>query len=153
MAEMGSVTDIRVGIFFVHRKDDMLRMIVDPKITNLICREPPYTALPGTSNLAEMECLPSQQLTFASGDVDCCYFQYRLPTAMRSLFGLPMVEKRFFDPDLQRLPEIAVLHAQDMVPLRLIVTPMGWAWSVFFVQLGQTNWFSLVLPQASWMSN
>ena len=91
MAEMGSATDIRVGIFFVHRKDDKLRMIVDPKITNLICRDPPYTALPGTSNLAEMECLPSQQLTFASGDVDCCYFQYRLPPAMRSLFGLPMV--------------------------------------------------------------
>ena len=40
-----------------------------------------------------------------------------------------------------------------MVPLRFIVTPMGWAWSVFFVQLGQTNWLSPVLPPASWMSN
>ena len=41
----------------------------------------------------------------------------------------------------------------DMSFFRLAVLPMGWAWSVFMVQLAQRNALSVVLPSAPWVFN
>ena len=153
MIELGSDSDIPCGIFFVRRKEGLLRMIADPKLANEICSTPPYTPLPGSSSLGELECAPGEELWFASGDVDCCYFQYTLPPAVRALFGLPGVEFRYLDADVQLEPAFAFFARTALVPFRLRVPPMGWAWSVFLMQVGQHHVLRDKLGDAPWMVN
>ena len=90
LTEVGDVgRDLCMGIFFVKEKDDLIRMIVSPAITNLVCRTPPYTPLLSSSALADLQAQPGCTLHKASGDVDCCFFQYLAPESLRWLFGLP----------------------------------------------------------------
>ena len=75
LTEVGDVgRDLCMGIFFVKRKDGLIRMIVSPAITNLVCHTPPYTPLPSSAALADLQVQPGCTLHKASGDVDCCFF-------------------------------------------------------------------------------
>ena len=60
--------DVCMGMFFVKRKDELIRMIVSPEISNRLCEDPPYCPLPSTASLAELNVAPGETLTKASGD-------------------------------------------------------------------------------------
>ena len=86
--------DVCMGMFFVKRKDDLIRMIVSPDVSNKLCEAPPYCPLPSSSALAELSVEPGEKLYKASGDVDTCFFQYSAPPKLRWLFGLPGICKK-----------------------------------------------------------
>ena len=44
-----------VGLFFVHKKNDMIRLIVDARSTNLKCQAPPRTSLGTIAALSEVD--------------------------------------------------------------------------------------------------
>ena len=60
----------RCSIFFVRRKDARLRLIFDPRTANCKCEDPPHTALPSPSSLAQLETHELGPLEFASGDIE-----------------------------------------------------------------------------------
>ena len=52
--------DSYVGLFFVHKKDGSLRLIVDARSTNLKCKPPPRVALGTVAALAEVDLSPEE---------------------------------------------------------------------------------------------
>ena len=153
MCELGADADVVTGLFCVERKDGLLRLIVDPKISNIICKPPPYTSLPGGASLRDMEVPVGSQCSMSSGDVDCCFFQYRMPVSLRHLFGLPSVKKKFLRPEWRHHERFSHLSDEDVVPLRLTIVPMGWSWSVFLIQLGQPALLEGCEHEATWLIN
>lgn len=74
----------------------------------------------------------------ASGDVDTCFFQYKLPPGLRYLLGLPGIKKRYLRADWRYHPMFADYGLDDSIFLRLTIVPIEWYWSVFFLQVGQS---------------
>ena len=153
MCELGRSSDVKVGVFVVARKDGLQRLIVDPKITNLLFKTPPYTALPSPASLAAMQCSSGADVHVRSGDVETCFFQYKLPASLRSYFGLPSVKLKFLRKSVRMHPSLAGYGPEDEVDFRLTITPMGWSWSVFLVQLGQADFLDDTVADSDWLLN
>ena len=118
-------------VFFVQRKDAMVRLIVDPGPANDICEVPPHTRLPSVANLGTMEVPPGKRAYFRSGDVDCCFFQYELPEWARALFVMPSIHPRFLPKRVRKFSGLK--HGNNPAYFRFKVVPMGWSWSVYLV--------------------
>ena len=59
----------RVGIFFVCKKDGRIRLIVDARAVNALCKEPPRTELASTAAVVELETIPSNEYTNADNNM------------------------------------------------------------------------------------
>lgn len=124
-------SDSCVTPFFVARKDGRLRLIFDTRGANEGFAPPPYTALAGPQALANAE-LPSGQRLFKSqGDVECCFYQFGIPSWLARRFGLPTVPLGCLPPWLRRL---APKSSSSVAAFRLKVVPMGWSWAAFLIQ-------------------
>ena len=60
----------RVGLFFVWKKNQMIRLIVDARSTNAKCRLPPHTALGSLSAVSELDLSDSELAAAAELDLD-----------------------------------------------------------------------------------
>lgn len=120
------------GLFFLARKDDYLRMIVDPRNANKLCHTPPRTRLPTAAAFSALEVCAGLRLFLSQGDVEVCFYQFVLPCWCRLLFVLPEVQLRRLPVALQAL--FPGCSANDRMRLQLRVVPMGWSWSVFLIQ-------------------
>ena len=103
--------------------------------------------------MRDMEVPPGSNLHMASGDVDACFFQYKMPPGLRYLFGLPGIKKRYLRADWRDHPMFAGYGLDDSIFLRLIIVPMGWSWSVFFIQMGQSAVLSEIDVDGPWLLN
>ena len=126
----GCTTIGTCGIFFVNRKDGLLRLIFDPVEANGMCWPPPHTCLASPANLAALEAASGTTLTLRSGDVDVCFYQFELLDWMKDMFTLLKVPMRYV-PKAAR--KFFPAHAQ-YATYRVRVLPMGWCWSVYLVQ-------------------
>ena len=121
MLALGGSSDYRVGLFCVKRKDDMLRLMVDPYHSNLVCRRPLYTGLPSARSLGKLRVERGHKLQFHSGDVEVCFYQYLPPESVRFLFGMAPIQKRSLPLDMQSHPDFVHLGSHGPIYLRIIV--------------------------------
>ena len=131
-------SDIRcyVGVFFVLRKDGLHRLIFDPRRSNTLCEVPPKTHLPSANSIGNMElAADSRFIAMASGDVECCFYQYTVPAWCASLFGLAPVRAQFLPKWLRE--NLGATRDFQEISFRVRVVPMGWNWSVFLITEAQ----------------
>ncbi len=141
----------RAGLFFVSKKDSQLRLIWDTRRSNAHFETPAFTALPSGESLAALEVGPGERLHAVSADVECCFYQFGIPPWLRPYFGLPEISLRFLPP---RLRQAVRAHAEaGAVSFRARVLPMGWAWSVFFVQAAHRHVLRGVLADSRWLTD
>ena len=58
-----------LGIFFVAKKDNRIRLIFDTRICNCYFQAPPHVALPTAAALTGLEARAGETLYFSSGDI------------------------------------------------------------------------------------
>jgi len=119
------------GLFFVSKKDGRLRLILDTRVANCHFRAPPRVSLPTGGALGSLECLPGEQLYFAGGDIDNCFYRIAAPAAARHLVIPPGIYAKHsgsivskcepVDPGSWVVPQFAVL-------------PVGWSWALWVAQ-------------------
>ena len=120
-----------LGMFFVHKKDGKVRLIFDTRLTNCYFGPPPKVRLPTASALSGVECLPGQELFFAGGDIDTCFYRISAPEAARKYFTLPPVRARHVG---DVCIDGAVIDPDTLVYPQLLVLPMGWSWTLWIAQ-------------------
>ena len=69
----------RVAPFVVPKKDVCQRLIFDTREANHHFAPPPYTPLAGSQSLSSLQLLAGTALFKAQGDIECCFYQLRLP--------------------------------------------------------------------------
>ncbi|CAK0867024.1 unnamed protein product, partial [Prorocentrum cordatum] len=81
-----------MGLFFVQRKRDKLRLIADARAASTHFAEPEYAKLASPGSLAAIEHHESGAVGFSAGDVEVCFYQYELPEWLRGYFALSSVK-------------------------------------------------------------
>ncbi|CAK0911836.1 unnamed protein product, partial [Prorocentrum cordatum] len=149
-AAEGSIIE-RAGIFFVPKKDSSLRLIFDTRRSNAHFQDPPYTLLASGEALANLEVDAAEGVAVASGDVECCFYQYELPAWARAFFGLPAVQARFLDPAARQ--QLGVSDLSEMIHFVARVVPMGWSWAAHLIQEAHAHVLSTISSEAPWIAD
>ena len=104
-----------VAVFFVAKKLNRLRMIIDARRSNCHFADPHYVQLATGDSLGRLEFEPGSQLTICAADLKdafSCHCRW--------------AESRY-------LPEVKARSGRWVYP-RLAVVPMGWSWALFVCQ-------------------
>ena len=83
------------GVFFVTRKDRLLRLIFDPKAANAACEVPMHCPLPSPACLRSIELGKGETLKMRTADVEVCFYQYSSPPWLKQLMTLPPVKAKY----------------------------------------------------------
>ena len=122
---------LRVGLFFVFKKDGRLRVILDERIPSSWFEEPDTVHLASGQAFACLE-VDSHSPVFLGGvDIKDAFYRIELPSDLRDLFGLPSV--RACHVGAQSILGTTV-HPSDMIVPCFKGVPMGWNQSLWICQ-------------------
>ena len=119
-----------VGVFFVHKKNGKLRLILDTRAANQFFKPPRHSNLPTPSAWCSIEVEEGEKLHTATGDVADAFHRMQLPKHLRQYFRLPAIQCKY----LAKSSWPPGCKAQDYVTPEYATLPMGWCWSLFFCQ-------------------
>ncbi|OLQ14569.1 hypothetical protein AK812_SmicGene1346 [Symbiodinium microadriaticum] len=119
-----------VGVFFVHKKNGKLRLILDTRLANRALRKPLTTRLPTPAAWSSLEVGAEDTLFTAAGDVADAFHRMALPSNLQHLLRLPAIKCKFVDPKLWP----AGCKREDYITPEYATLPMGWSSSLFFCQ-------------------
>ena len=120
-----------VAIFFVTKKNNKLRMIIDARRSNSHFKPPSGVSLCTGESLGSIELGPDEQLTICQADLKDAFYHLELPEELRDVFGLPGV--RAGDVNVTGIEGCAVKPDRLIFP-RIAVVPMGWTHALFLCQ-------------------
>ena len=110
----------RVKLFFVLKKDNSLRLIVDCRRSNQHFVEAPRSHLFSGPSFAEVHISPEAQLWFSAIDVQNAFYQHVIPTWMSEVFamdplpagslGIETLEGTRVHPRTNIYPQLAYIH-------------------------------------------
>ena len=121
----------KLGIFFVKKKDDSLRIIFDTRILNQSFSDPPKTELPSAASFASLESHDGADVYIGSADVRNAFYGMAVPESLSDQFSLPFV--RASDVGISHIHNLPIQKDSILVPC-LTVLPMGWSWSLHYCQ-------------------
>ena len=131
MVTFSHEVDGSVGIFFVQKKEDQLRLIVDCRPLNQRLRRPPRTHLASTAAFCEVYVPDGKGLFYSSHDVSDCFYQFRIPRALARFFGLlPVAASKIGVTRIDGLP----VSPEELVYPLLTVLPMGFSFALHWAQ-------------------
>ena len=114
-------------MFFVHKKGDRLRLIIDARQINRRCKSAPGVSLANPEVLASLESVPEQDYYVSTVDIKDCFHRLRLGEALSDLFCLPAGRASDFG-----VSEISgqYVSGDTLVYPACSCLPMGFGWSV-----------------------
>ena len=120
-----------VGIFFVKKKQNKLRLIFDCRRSNRWFREPTPVTLTTGESLRRIELGAEDRLYVCNADLANAFYTLAMPKELRQFFGLRSVLAG--DVGIDNLQGVAVKKNQRIFP-RIAVLPMGWSWALYWCQ-------------------
>lgn len=121
----------QVGLFFVKKKNNKMRLIMDCRRSNCYFSDPEHVQLATGEALARMNVAAGEQVFVASADLQNAFYTMSMPQHLRSLFGLRAV----------RAELLGLTHVEGqpvgphtLVHCRVAVIPMGWKWALWWCQ-------------------
>ena len=120
-----------IAIFFVTKKNDRQRMIVDARRANCHFRDPAYVNLCTGDTINRLEYGVGDTLTIGMADLKDAFYHLEMPYALRRFFCLPRV--RCEDLDWLGGGSHRPCKGKWAYP-RLTVVPMGWSWALWWCQ-------------------
>ena len=120
-----------VGLFFVKKKQNCLRLIMDCRRANLHFAEPSTVELATGDALGKLEVGRDDTLYLASADLANAFYTLELPAEWRRFFGFRRV--RAVHLGVVEVNGQAVAPDTWVYP-RTLVVPMGWAWALWWCQ-------------------
>ena len=130
-----------VGVFFVAKKSDQLRMIVDARRSNLHFTSPPGVALVTAEGLARVEvefdgateCGAGEGFTLGTSDISDAFHRFRIDRELSGYFCMRAVLAGEVGLAGSRLGGRRLGADARLVPA-CAALPMGFTWSLFFCQ-------------------
>ena len=120
-----------VGLFFVKKKANKQRMILDCRRSNQWFKPPAHTNLTTGESLRRIELEPGQKLYVCNADLANAFYTLSMPMELRKYFGLRGVVAGRLGID--QIGDVAVGRRQVVYP-RVAVLPMGWSWALHWCQ-------------------
>lgn len=132
---------VQVGIFFVSKKNNRLRMIIDARRTNALFKPPPTTALASIEAFARLDLSPdeltgvSQNFCVSQEDVKDFFYRLKISPELGDYFSLPPVDLQLLVNEYrkQQLPVPADVSSlaltQGSACPCMTVLPMGFSWA------------------------
>eukprot|EP00438_Fugacium_kawagutii_P012339 Skav221970 [mRNA] locus=scaffold195:898936:903000:- [translate_table: standard] len=121
----------QVGIFFVRKKNQKLRLILDCRRSNCHFSTPEPIRLATGEAMARMQLEPGQELFTASADLQNAFYTMEMPEDLRTYFGL-----RRLRAESLGLTEFGgrAISPDTWIYPRVRVIPMGWSWAMWWCQ-------------------
>ncbi|CAE7615478.1 unnamed protein product [Symbiodinium sp. CCMP2592] len=120
-----------VAVFFVTKKGDRLRLIIDARRSNAHFRPPQSVSLSTAESLGSLELEGGKDLVVCQADLKDAFYHLELPFQLRDYFGLPGARAK----DLGITTVGGVRIDQDTIVYpRLSVVPMGWSHALYLCQ-------------------
>ena len=126
----------RIGLFFVSKKANKLRLIIDARRSNSHFRPPSYVHLATGETLSRLEVEPETELTICTADLKDAFYHLALPEELRTYFTLAPIDGKFLS-----VKEVGGQRVKPGVMYypRLAVVPMGWSWALYICQTLHEN--------------
>lgn len=118
-----------ISIFFVTKKNDRQRMIIDARRANCHFRDPAYVSLATGDTLSRLEFNAGEVVTIGMADLKDAFYHLELPSALRKFFCLPSILTKHLSE-----AGIPISSRQRVVTPRLRVVPMGWSHALYLCQ-------------------
>lgn len=116
-------------------KDIVMRMVLDQRVDNLQCKEPPWTPMSNPSMFPYVETSAgtmgdSDQVEMMTWDLPDWYWTPEPPTGLEEYFIMENVSPNAVEHALITDHGVAVSFSDDIVAVGMRVLVMGWAWAV-----------------------
>ena len=121
-----------VCIFFVRKKQNKLRLILDCRRSNHHFRPPTSVNLTTGESLRRVSIERGESLYVCSADLQDAFYTLSMPHELRKYFGLQRVRAR--DLGVKEVGGVAVAGDTWIQP-RVSVLPMGWSWALYWCQV------------------
>ena len=82
-------------VFFVEKKGDKIRLIMDTRLLNLRFVDPPSTKLPTAAALSAIEVPVDQDLFVGTGDISNAFYNMRVPDDLSDMISMPTIRARY----------------------------------------------------------
>ena len=142
---------VQIGAFFVSKKGDKQRLVIDARRANRLFRTPPSTALGSIDCWSRLEVSQPNQLFIAQEDVKDYFYRLRITKELGEYFALPQVDVQALKQELQVLPPHLVHlcdHYDAPIYPHLQVLPMGFSWAFHLAHMAHTELARRCLPRA-----
>ena len=120
-----------VGLFFVKKKNNRIRIIMDSRRSNCHFEDPEHVHLAAGEAMSRMQLPQDKTVYVASADLQNAFYTMVMPMQLRELFGLRAV----------RAGLLGMIHVEGrpvssntFVHCRIAVIPMGWTWALWWCQ-------------------
>ena len=121
----------QVEIFFVKKKQDKLRMILDCRRSNCHFGVPSNVRLATGDSLARVEMAEGEKLYICNADLANAFYTLAMPAELRKFFGLRRIKAKDLGlTEVQGQP----VDGSTWVTPRISVLPMGWSWALYWCQ-------------------
>ena len=120
-----------VSLFFVTKKGDRLRLIVDARRSNAHFRQPQSVSLSTAESLGSIELEGGESGVVCQADLKDAFYHLELSPQLRDYFGLPGIRARHLG--ISTVEGIKVDQGTLVYP-RLAVVPMGWSHALYLCQ-------------------
>ena len=120
----------RATLFFVRKKGNQQRMIVDARASNRLFRDPPSVKLASPESFGGME-IASGGAFQATADISNYFHRLKIGKELGEYFSLPGISARVLN---YAHFEGTLLRGDEMIYPYMAVLPMGFSWSVWFAQ-------------------
>eukprot|EP00974_Lingulodinium_polyedra_P031995 3081051-Lingulodinium_polyedra.AAC.1 len=131
MIEVSTRKRAVVTPFFVKKKGDRIRLILDARAVNQHFTVPDKPELSSAAAMSEIEVPADSTLYWATSDLKDAFYSMKIPAWLGEYFCLPPVT-------VEEAREVGLITGQwtgrDKIWPRLSVLAMGWSWSVYFCQ-------------------
>eukprot|EP00434_Breviolum_minutum_P035087 symbB.v1.2.031057.t1/scaffold3565.1/size54034/3 len=120
-----------VGVFFVKKKQNKLRLILDCRRSDHWFKPPTAVSLATGESLRRIAVDNEEELFVCSADLANAFYTLSMPSELRGLFGLRRV--RASELGVKQVGGQSV-QENDWIQPRLAVLPMGWSWALYWCQ-------------------
>eukprot|EP00438_Fugacium_kawagutii_P014095 Skav231798 [mRNA] locus=scaffold734:131220:155475:+ [translate_table: standard] len=121
----------QVGIFFVKKKGDRLRMILDCRRSNCHFSDPDPIQLATGEAMGRIQLDKDEVLYTASADLQNAFYTMEMPEQLRPFFGLRRVQAK--QMSMQELHGNPIDPDSWLYPVVRVI-PMGWSWAMWWCQ-------------------
>lgn len=131
MIRFGSDRKSSITPFFVIKKNQRLRLVLDCRATNQLFRQPPDIAMAAGYTFSQLEISSEATLFCAQSDIKDYFYSIGLPEYLHSYFCLPPIRPSFLR---DQIPELQGMSDHIDIFPQMRVVPMGWNWAMYFAQ-------------------
>lgn len=141
---------VQVGAFFVTKKNNKQRLIVDARKTNRLFRTPPSTAMGSMECWGRLELSQKDDLFIAQEDVKDFFYRLGIQKGLGEFFSFPAIDPFLLQKALGFLPsEVQTLNDNSVAAIHphMKVLPMGFSWAFHLAHQAHVEISRRTLPR------